>query len=62
MAYNQCRLRHDKTLRVRPVATIRRPGVSPDETDESSDNVDAVVSWKVCFSVCDACVCMCGQL
>ncbi|XP_076455541.1 N-chimaerin-like isoform X2 [Babylonia areolata] len=39
MTYNQCRLRHDKTLRVRPTGTYRRQGVSPDITD-SSENTD----------------------
>ena len=52
MAYNQCRLRHEKTLRVRPTGTYRRPGVSPTSetgTDGSSDNLDGVVSDTVMF-------------
>lgn len=28
MAYNQCRMRHDKTLRVRPVGANRQPGTA----------------------------------
>ncbi|KAL8572977.1 hypothetical protein ACOMHN_013953 [Nucella lapillus] len=44
MAYNQCRLRHDKTLRVRPTGTYKRQGLSPDVTDAGSDRGDTVNS------------------
>ena len=54
MAYNQCRLRHDKTLRVRPVGTNRRQEISPTSdsgADGSSDHADGVVSCVVGLSL-----------
>ncbi|KAK7093173.1 N-chimaerin-like isoform X2 [Littorina saxatilis] len=38
MAYNQCRLRHDKTLRVRGAGTNRRHGVSPNSDSAANDS------------------------
>ncbi|KAL8568521.1 hypothetical protein ACOMHN_066511 [Nucella lapillus] len=43
MAYNQCRLRHDETLRVRPTGTYKCQSLSPHVTDAGSDRGDIVV-------------------